>query len=133
MLDERQVSSLRFRLDLSRPIYEQILEQMSSAIARGDFALGEKIPSVREMAQALRVTPNTVMHAYQEMEREGLTETRRGQGTFITTSRERVDQFRTELAHRVMEEFLQKMKSLGYSWEDILNDLQAKRVGDVDP
>lgn len=106
---------------------------MSSAIARGDFALGEKIPSVREMAQALRVTPNTVMHAYQEMEREGLTETRRGQGTFITTSRERVDQFRTELAHRVMEEFLQKMKSLGYSWEDILNDLQAKRVGDVDP
>ena len=92
MLDERQVSSLRFRLDLSRPIYEQILEQMSSAIARGDFALGEKIPSVREMAQALRVTPNTVMHAYQEMEREGLTETRRGQGTFITTSRERVDQ-----------------------------------------
>jgi GntR family transcriptional regulator len=133
MLDERQVGSLRFRLDLSRPIYEQILEQMSSAIARGDIPLGEKIPSVREMAQALRVTPNTVMHAYQEMEREGLTETRRGQGTFITTSQERVEQFRTELAHRVMEEFLQKMRSLGYSWEDILKYLQAKRGGDSDP
>lgn len=129
-LDERQVASLRFRLDLSQPIYEQILQQMSSAVARGEIGLGEKIPSVRELAQALRVTPNTVMHAYQEMDRIGLTETRRGQGTFITTSQEKVEEFRTELARTVVDEFFHKMTSLGYGWTDIERYLKARQGGD---
>ncbi len=118
-MDERKVGALSFRLDLSQPIYEQILEQMSGAVVRGEIALGEKIPSVREMAQALKVTPNTVMHAYQEMERNGLTETRRGQGTFITTSQTRVEEFKADLATRLVDEFLTKMRDLGYSLEDV--------------
>lgn len=130
-MDERQVGSIRFRLDLSQPIYEQILQQMSSAIVRGEIALGDKIPSVRELAQALKVTPNTVMHAYQEMDREGLTETRRGQGTFITTSKERVEQFRIQLVQQVVNEFLLKMKSLGYSRADIEHYLHTQQGGDI--
>lgn len=128
-MEERQVGSLRFRLDLSQPIYEQIVQQMSGAIARGEIPLGEKIPSVREMAQALKITPNTVMHAYQEMDRNGLTETRRGQGTFITSSQERVDTFRSELAKQWVTEFLEKMISLGYTWEDIKRDI-LERTGE---
>lgn len=131
VLDERQVGALHFQLDLSQPIYEQILQQMSNAVARGEITLGEKIPSVREMAQALRVTPNTVMHAYQEMERQGLTETRRGQGTFITTSRGTVAQFRTDLAESIIDEFLAKMQNLGYSWTDIEKSLRARAGGDM--
>jgi GntR family transcriptional regulator len=126
-VDERQVGSLKFYLDLSQPLYEQILQQMRSAIAKGEIALGEKIPSVREMAHALKVNPNTVSRAYQELERDGLTETRRGQGTFITTSQERVERFRTELMQRVVEEFLEKMQSLGYSWDEIERCLQDKK------
>ncbi|MGZ4135532.1 MAG: GntR family transcriptional regulator [Tumebacillaceae bacterium] len=126
-MEERQVGSLRFHLDLSQPIYEQIVQQMSSAIARGEIPLGEKIPSVRDMAQALKITPNTVMHAYQEMDRNGLTETRRGQGTFITTSQERVDTFRTQLAQQVVAEFLTKMQSLGYSWDEIERDIRERK------
>jgi GntR family transcriptional regulator len=128
-VDERQVGSLTFYLDLSQPLYEQILQQMRSAIAKGEIALGEKIPSVREMAHALKVNPNTVSHAYQELERDGLTETRRGQGTFITTSQERVDRFRTELAQRIVEEFLEKMQGLGYSWDEIERWVQDKKQG----
>jgi GntR family transcriptional regulator len=128
-VDERQVGSLTFYLDLSQPLYEQILQQMRSAIAKGEIALGEKIPSVREMAHALKVNPNTVSHAYQELERDGLTETRRGQGTFITTSQERVDRFRTELAQRIVEEFLEKMQGLGYSWDEIERWVQDKQQG----
>lgn len=129
-MEERQVGSLRFYLDLSQPIYEQILQQMSSAVARGDLSLGDKVPSVREMAQGLRVTPNTVMHAYQEMERHGLTETRRGQGTFITKSRERVNQFRDDIAAQIMSDLLSKMKNLGYSWVEIQEFLDARREGE---
>lgn len=129
-MQERQVGSLRFQLDLSQPLYEQILEQMSGAVARGEIELGDKIPSVRELAQALKVTPNTVMHAYQEMERSGLTETRRGQGTFITTSRERVEEFRSVLGEECIGDFITKMHNLGYSWEDILRLLIMRREGD---
>ncbi len=129
-MDVRQVGSLRFQLDLSQPIYEQILNQMSSAIVRGEIELGEKIPSVREMAQALKVTPNTVMHAYQEMDRNGLTETRRGQGTFITTSQERVNKFRSEIATQVIDEFLEKMQGLGYSIAEIQKSLNSRKGAD---
>lgn len=68
----------RFRIDFSQPLYEQILDQMRSSIAKGEIGLGEKMPSVRELAQELRMNPNTVMRAYQELERDGLTEKRRG-------------------------------------------------------
>jgi DNA-binding transcriptional regulator YhcF (GntR family) len=130
-LDERQVGELRFLIDLSQPLYEQILFQMSHAIARGDISLGNRIPSVRELAQALRVTPNTVMHAYREMDRIGLTETRRGQGTFVTESQETVNRFREELASTVIDEFLEKMQSLGYTWRDIGHLLKLKE-GELD-
>jgi GntR family transcriptional regulator len=120
----RETELLTFQLDLSQPIYEQIMQQMCSAIARGKLSLGEKIPSVREMAIALKVNPNTVMHAYKEMEREGLTETRRGQGTFITTSQDRIQEFRRVLSKEVVEEFIEKMTSLGHSKQEILHQIQ---------
>ncbi|MGA9174001.1 MAG: GntR family transcriptional regulator [Thermoactinomyces sp.] len=118
-MEERQVGSFHFQLDLSQPIYEQILQQIRSLIAKGKVSPGEKIPSVREMAKALRVNPNTVMRAYQELERDGLTEKHRGQGTFITTSRERIDQFRTELMQQYIDDFLTQMESLGLTWAEL--------------
>lgn len=128
-MDERQVGSLAFRLDFSQPLYEQILEQIRSSVAKGEIKLGEKIPSVREMARELKVNPNTVMRAYQELERDGLTEKRRGQGTFITTSEKDIQAFRTELAKQAIEEFLIKMESLGYTWKDIKQYIETNKGG----
>jgi len=118
-LKEINVNNMSFQLDLSQPLYEQIVNQVRSAIAKGEIALGEKIPSVRELAQALQVNPNTVMRAYQELDRDQLIETRRGQGTFITTSQERVESVRKNLAKQAINEFLAKMKSLGISSEEV--------------
>lgn len=114
-----KVGELVFQLDLSQPLYEQVIEQVRSAIARERIQLGEKIPSVRELAQALQINPNTVMRAYQELDRDGLIETRRGQGTFITTSREKVERIRENLAERLMEEFIERLESLGLGWNDV--------------
>ncbi|MBM7644630.1 GntR family transcriptional regulator [Scopulibacillus daqui] len=125
-MDIRQVGALTFQLDFSQPLYEQILEQIRSALAKGEIGLGEKIPSVREMAHALKINPNTVMRAYKELERDGLTEKRRGQGTFVTTSEERVKTFRAELVKEYIDDFLNKMESLGYSWEDIEGYMQER-------
>ncbi|MFM1654184.1 GntR family transcriptional regulator [Brevibacillus sp. B_LB10_24] len=125
-MNEAQVGKMRFRIDLSQPLYEQVLDQIRSSIAKGEIDLGEKIPSVRELAQALKINPNTVMRAYQELERDGLTETRRGQGTFITTKAEQVQTIRQDLAEKAIEEFLNKMNSLGYYLPDIQALIEEK-------
>lgn len=75
--------TLQERSSLS--IYEQIVEQMKSLIARGAIHPGEKIPSVRELSAMLLINPNTVSKAYQELERQGVIQTVRGKGTFAST------------------------------------------------
>lgn len=126
-MNERRVGNMLFRLDLSQPLYEQVLDQVRSSIAKGEIALGDKMPSVREMAQALKINPNTVMRAYQELERDGLTETRRGQGTFVTTDHERVNDFRTTLAQQVIDDFIVKMQKLGFTWQEIESYIQNNK------
>jgi GntR family transcriptional regulator len=66
------------------PIYLQIIQEMKLNIAGGILAPGDKLPSVRNLAIELRVNPNTVSKAYNELEREGMIFTRRGEGTFIS-------------------------------------------------
>ena len=125
-MNEFRFGPLRFVLDYSQPLYEQVLEQFRNSIAKGEIALGEKMPSVRELAQALKINPNTVLRAYQELERDALTETRRGQGTFITSDANRVAEVRRKLALQAVTDFLNKMKSLGLTKDEILRLLQEK-------
>jgi GntR family transcriptional regulator len=66
------------------PIYEQIVAQVTYGIASGAVEPGALIPSVREMAQQLLVHPNTVARAFQELERRGVVEARRGKGMEVT-------------------------------------------------
>ncbi len=70
----------------SKPIYEQIIEQVKLNAIKGYLREGDVIPSVRKLAMELSVTPTTVAKAYQELERQNIIETVRGKGTFIATS-----------------------------------------------
>jgi GntR family transcriptional regulator len=65
-------------------IYEQIVNQVVFGIASGALAVGELIPSVRDLGDRLTVHPNTVAKAYQELERSGYIEARRGRGMEVT-------------------------------------------------
>lgn len=112
-MESIQVGDFRFLLDLSKPLYEQVLQHIRHAIARGDIRLGTKLPSVRDLAQQLRLNPNTVMRAYQELERNRLTETHRGQGTFITSDSETVHQVKKALANEAVITFVSAMEKLG--------------------
>ena len=68
------------------PIYQQLAEQISAGVARGRLSADERLPSVRELSQALVVNPNTVARAYTELEREGTLYTRPGMGVFVSKS-----------------------------------------------
>jgi len=68
------------------PIYRQVMDQISRAVAAGVVAAGDQLPSVRELAAQLLLNPNTVARVYRDLEREGLVETRRGEGTYISAN-----------------------------------------------
>ncbi len=66
------------------PIYRQITDQIRRSVAGGLLAPGDRLPSVRELAARIIVNPNTVAKVYRDLERDGLLETRRGDGTYIS-------------------------------------------------
>jgi GntR family transcriptional regulator len=74
-----------FRMDgrSAVPPYLQIVQQVRQALRMGVLAVGDQLPSVREVVAAAVVNPNTVLKAYRELEHEGLVEARAGQGTFV--------------------------------------------------
>jgi GntR family transcriptional regulator len=65
------------------PAYEQIKTRITFAIARGAFGSNDQLPSVRGLAKALVVNPNTVIRVYRELEQDGLLYTRKGVGVFV--------------------------------------------------
>lgn len=67
----------------AEPIFEQIVFQVKGAIARGDLAQGDKLPSVRELAREVAVNPNTVIRAYEVLEKDGVVVRRQGAGCFV--------------------------------------------------
>ena len=70
-----------------KPIYRQIVEQISEAIAKGELSMGDKLPAVRKLAAELVINPNTVAHAYSVLEQAGLVVTKTGSGTFVSDPR----------------------------------------------
>ena len=65
------------------PIYEQIKEQIRSAILRGEIAENEMLPSIRGLAQDLKISVITTMRAYSDLEQEGFIATVQGKGCFV--------------------------------------------------
>ncbi len=63
--------------------YLQIVQQTKQALRLGLLKPGDRLPTAREVVEALAINPNTVLKAYRELEREGLVEGRRGLGTFV--------------------------------------------------
>ena len=78
----------RFRLDASSgvPPYLQLVHQVRQSLLLGYLRAGDRLPTVKELAGDLAINPNTVVKAYRQLEHEGLTGGRPGQGTFITAT-----------------------------------------------
>ncbi|CAN7308684.1 GntR family transcriptional regulator [Rossellomorea sp. LjRoot5] len=97
----------------SKPIYLQIADRIIREIVRKELALGDKLPSVREMAVQSGVNPNTIQRTYSELERMDIVETRRGQGTFVTEKKEVLTELNEKVQREVIESFIRNMKELG--------------------
>jgi GntR family transcriptional regulator len=78
---------LHFNPQSGLPIYRQMLQQLRERISSGQIPAEAQLPSVRDLSAELHINPLTVGKVYQILEREGLVEFRRGQGTFVTRGR----------------------------------------------
>ncbi|RKD73380.1 GntR family transcriptional regulator [Sinobaca qinghaiensis] len=116
--------------DASKPIYKQLASQMYWRILREEWKPGEKLPSVRDTAVEFGVNPNTVSKTYSEMERDGVVETKRGQGTFVTENKEVLFKLRESLKQEQISQFTKEMKAMGFSAEDILSGVEHYLKGE---
>jgi GntR family transcriptional regulator len=66
------------------PIYVQLREQILALVGRGALKPGAQVPTMRQVAVALKIDLNTVQRAYAELERDGVLTKQRGVGTFVT-------------------------------------------------
>ncbi|NIK68414.1 GntR family transcriptional regulator [Paenibacillus sp. BK033] len=106
--------------DNNMPIYIQIMNYVKKQIITGRLNPGDKIESVRDMALELQINPNTIQRTFQELEREGIVETRRGLGRFVTSRESTIMQIKKEMAGELLERFVQGMKELGFEKDDIV-------------
>lgn len=118
---------MAWEFDNDRPIYAQILEYIMMDIMSGKYRPGDKIPSVRELAQEASVNPNTMQKALTELERMGMLHTERTAGRYITEDLGMIQSAKYNIAKKYAADFIKKMKELGYSKSE-LNDLLDKHT-----
>ena len=105
--------------NLDSSIYLQIIERVQMDIITGRYQPGDKLPSVRDLAQEAAVNPNTMQKALSELERSGLIYSQRTSGRFITEDKELIHQMKKELAAAEVSAFVAHMKQLGITPEEI--------------
>ena len=101
------------------PIFEQIGRNVRQQLARGDLRPGDKLPSARDLATTLSVNPNTIVHAYGELEAQGIIEKRRGLGTFVREDAP-VKTMRQNMLKEIVETFVNEVKRLGVDDEEAM-------------
>ena len=106
------------------PIYLQVIEDIKSRILAGEIRPGDKLPSSRELALQYDINPNTAARIYTEMERMGLSYTKRGIGTFVAEEANILDNMKQEALDRVLAEFTEAMQSMGYDADAMQRELK---------
>ena len=116
---------MSWNLDSSRPIYLQIVERVSLDIVAGKYLPGDKLPSVRDLAAEAGVNPNTMQKALSELERNGMVHSLRTSGRFITEDKDMIEQMREELATTQIQEFLNKMRQMGFEQKKVIQLIET--------
>jgi len=118
------------------PLFEQLVFQVKRAVAEGQLAEGDKLPSVRELARELGINPNTVVRAIEGLERDGVIVRRQGSGCFVQgRSQDLAARERRRRLERLFSEAVTEAFHLGFTAEDMraalaeeLGALKGKKV-----
>lgn len=108
-----------WKFNSEKPIYIQIVEQITTGIITGKLPLGSKVMSIRDFAQSAQVNPNTMQKAFLELQKNGLIIANRTSGNFITEDVELITSLKEKMASEIVSDFYEKMEALGYEKNEI--------------
>lgn len=120
---------MTYNFDNERPIYLQLVQMIKLQIISGKLKCGEKLPSVREYANEVKVNPNTMQKAMQELERENLIYTERTNGKYVTDDIALINKMKKAKAKYLITSFVKDMESIGIYKDDITKYLNEERNG----
>ena len=103
----------------NQPIYLQIMQHICADILRMKYKPGYKLPGIVETAMQFKVNHNTIQRVYQELIREGIAVSKRGEGTFVTEDVKILKKMETDLQRYSIENFIEEMMRLGYQEQDL--------------
>ena len=107
----------------SRPIYEQIMDNLRRLIISGGISPGERLPSVRELASQLAINPNTIQRAYRELENQGYLVTLPGKGTFAAENQS-IRKQRLAQLWKQLDQAVEELRFAGVTREELVERLQ---------
>jgi GntR family transcriptional regulator len=111
------------------PIYRQIANQVRYLAASGLLAPGEELPPIRTLALQLKVTPNTVVRAYDELEAAGIIHKRRGAGTYVSEGPSRLaERERQRIIEQRVDALLAEAYQLNFTAEEVRRVLDERRA-----
>jgi GntR family transcriptional regulator len=112
------------------PIYRQIVNQVKYLVASGLLQPGEELPPIRTLALQLKVTPNTIVKAYGELEVSGAVHKRRGSGTFVSEGRPQQVALRERrrLIEQRIDGLLAEAHQLNFTADDILRMVRERKA-----
>ena len=108
-------------LTTKEPIYIQIKRHIEMKIISGILKGGQRMPSVREYANELKVNPNTIQRVYFELENDKLIKTQRGIGKFVTEDKEIINELKKEKSRDIFREFINSTKVIGLNKEEVIS------------
>lgn len=108
------------KLETNAPIYCQILDDIRKKAVSGELMPGQKLPSVRALADLYQINPNTAARIYRELEAEGLAVTRKGLGTFLCSNLQILSDLRAGMVSECISRFIAEMQDFGYDKDEIL-------------
>jgi GntR family transcriptional regulator len=111
------------------PIYRQIVNQVKYLVASGLLRPGEELPPIRTLALRLKVTPNTIVKAYDELEASGVVQKRQGSGTFVSEGRPKLALLeRRRIIEQRIDGLLAEAHQLSFSADDILRMVRERKA-----
>lgn len=121
-----------WNITAGRPVYVQLIDQLEMAIVTGEYALGSRVPAVRELAAEAGVNPNTMQRALQELESRGLLQSKRTSGRIVSADKTMLCSLRAQRAEICASHFLDQMRKLGYTREEVLDLLRQTELSATD-
>lgn len=121
---------MSWNISNDRPVYIQLVEELTMRIVSGVYKPGERIDSVREFAQQAKVNPNTMQKALAEIERNGLVYSQRTAGKFVTNDKDVIEKARRSIASSQVESFMSAMYKLGFEKKTVIELISEAKEND---